>query len=91
MRPTTKKVPKTYTDRDQAAENVDMMISGTSTSTPGMPRYKSLKSNIHEEEGNEMGINAGKSSARRGSESKTGGFGTRKNSNSATSLTKLDK
>lgn len=90
MRPTTKKVPKTYTDRDQAAENVDMMISGTSTSTPGMPRYKSLKSNIHEDEGNEMGINAGKSSARR-SESKTGGFGTRKNSTSATSLTKLDK
>ena len=93
MRPATKKLPKTYPEREQTADNGDMMISGTSTSTPGVPRYKSLKSNIHEDEANELGQNAGKfgKSSARGSDSKNGGLGSRKHSNSGSSLTKVDK
>ena len=91
MRPATKKLPKAYpAERDQAADSGDMMISGTSTSTPGVPRYKSLKSNIHEDEANELAGKFNKTSAR-GSESKTGGFGSRKHSNSGSSLAKVDK
>ena len=71
---------------------MDMMVSGTSTNTPGVPRYKGIKMNIHEDEINDGPGNAGKysKSSARGSESKSGAFG-RKNSNSMTSLsTKKD-
>ena len=68
------------------------MISGTSTSTPGMPRYKGIKTSIYDEDANDIVGNAGKhlKSSARGSESKTGAFGARKNSNSLQSLPKKD-
>ena len=69
-----------------------MMISGTSTSTPGVPRYKGMKMSIHDDDANDQLGNAGKhsKSSARGSESKSGAFGARRNSNSMQSLPKKD-
>jgi hypothetical protein len=76
MRPATKKVPKTYERDTNNDKDMDMMISGTSTNTPGVPRYKGIKMSIHDDDGNDLQGNAAKYSktSARGSESKSGAF-----------------